>query len=177
MFVKHLLYAKQHAVNWGENCETFYNCPWSHGPCCLVRNTNVNQIVTQTKTKISPAIQAWQRLLVTHHHPASLLAFSGSTPQLAGLMAVQAETERPHPLSNKERESLLFTKHLRNTPWVPATLLVPDTYGLILFSHEPFLGTDYYYPTFAAEYLEVMYLLREEAGIQIQSVYLQSQCS
>lgn len=53
-----------------------------------VRDTNINQIPTQTKIEISPVIQTWQRSLIIHHHLQSL---SGRTSELAGLMAAPPE--------------------------------------------------------------------------------------
>ena len=99
----------------------------SLGPWTLL-SRNDNQIFTQIK--ISPQMQERQGLLITNHHLTSLLTFGDGMSELARLTGAQTETRRPHPPSNKQ--SLLFTKHLCNTPWVLATLLVPYTYRLIL---------------------------------------------
>ena len=104
------------------NSLTLSLAPWT------LLSTNDNQIFTQIK--ISPKMQEWQRLLIINHYLTSLLTFGGGMSELARLMGAQTETRRPHPPSNKE--SLLFTKHLCNTPWVLATLLVPYTHMLIL---------------------------------------------
>lgn len=62
-----------------------------------MRDINIiNQIFTPAKVTLSPVIQAWQRLLVTHHRPPSVLTFGGRTSELDGLMAAQPDTEKPH---------------------------------------------------------------------------------
>lgn len=59
-------------------------------------------------------MQEQQGLLITNHHLTSLLTFGDGMSELARLTGAQTETRRPHPPSNKE--NLLFTKHLCNTP-------------------------------------------------------------